>query len=235
MRALIPSLFALAVLPAHAAVHDLATDWSFTENPNGVWTYLGGETPFGSTVSDWLGFGRAWTNGDTYESGLTPMLMRYDGVSGPAQQLEALAGDIVTHTRDTDASGNTDALVVRFVAPTAGVAQISGSLWDAQLNEDRDQLWQLLVDGVVQASGVVLGDGTEGRVNPDTFALSDISLQSGDAVELRVRADNDTIGGFVGMNLSVTVSPVPEPGTWMMATAGLLGLGAWRRRMAATR
>jgi|JRYF01.1.fsa_nt_gb MYXO-CTERM domain-containing protein len=32
---------------------------------------------------------------------------------------------------------------------------------------------------------------------------------------------------------AVSVTAVPEPGTWAMAAAGLLGLGAWRRRAAA--
>jgi PEP-CTERM motif len=33
--------------------------------------------------------------------------------------------------------------------------------------------------------------------------------------------------------VKVRLALVPEPGTWVMASTGLLGLGAWRQRSAA--
>lgn len=79
----------------------------------------------------------------------------------------------------------------------------------------------------------MLGDGTEGRSNPDLFSLSGLSLAAGSIVELRLARFGSDNGGLVGMDMSITVDTppgtVPVPATWALALASLAGLGVARR------
>ncbi len=91
--------------------------------------------------------------------------------------------------------------------------------------------------GYGPSSVQVLDAGTQstlwdgGAFNPGlTAQLFQPQVSSASGLLLRWGPDAHNIGID---NITLSVSPVPEPGTWMMAAAGLLGLGAWRRWLAA--
>ncbi len=127
-----------------------------------------------------------------------PVIFRYTG-SDPSV---GAFGDIIAHTQTNDSNAGAGDFSVRFVSPVAGLANISGRLWDAHQNVDRNQAWEVLVNGISQDSGVVLGNGTEGSGNPDTFSLLSILLQAGDTVVLKAvftASGVQTNGGLVGL------------------------------------
>jgi hypothetical protein len=214
---------AAAITPASAATYDLQTDWSDASNPNGSWSYREDNTPL-IQHPNWSGFGPAWSNGT---SGVTtPMLLQYDGVG--SESIDAVSGNIIGHTANASTSLN-----IRFTSPTAGTATISGNIWDAHTSVDRDQVWQLLVNNVVQDTGVVLGDGTNGSSAPDSFSLV-IALALNDVVDLRsFRQIGESFGGLLGYNMTIDIAPaVPVPAALPLFASGL-GMLAWatsRRR-----
>lgn len=227
----------LGALPAaQATVYGLAGDWSDTQNPNGPWSYLAAGLPLPS-VADFIGFGPAWQDLRLHPSGgngFTPGLFQFDGTGG--EPIDALAGDIVGHSDDgVGVHAGAGVLSIRFTSPTAGLAQVSGNIWDAHLSVDRTQAWSLWVDNVLQASGLLLGDGSEGRNNPDLFSVPTANLQAGSVVELFVSRYQNGIGGLFGANLTIDIDParVPAPATGLLAALGLLAL-ARRPRRAAT-
>lgn len=224
---------ALVALPsAQAAAYNLSSDWSDTTNPNGAWVYQRAGAAFAATVGNWSGFGTAWADSASAGAGFTPMLLKYDGVG--SEPIDAIVDDIVGHTNTNDSNSGAGDLSVRFTNPAAGIASVSGKVWDAHTSQDRDQAWEVWVDGVLSASGIVLGDGTEGRSNPDLFSLSGLSLAAGAVVELRLSRSGADNGGLLGMDMSITVDTppggtVPAPATWALALASLAGIGASRR------
>lgn len=218
-------------LTAQAATYNLTGDWSDLANPNGAWTYLRAGSPFAGTVANWSGFGTAWADSADFGIGFTPMLLKYDGSGSEA--IDAVAGDIVTHTNTGDSNSGAGEVSIRFTNPQAGSATVSGIVWDAHLSVVRNEDWKVFVNGVLAASGTVLGDGSEGRANADQFLLSALTLDSGDTVELLlVRAPGHT-GGVLGLDLTVDVTPVPLPAAlplMLSALAGGLGVARRRRR-----
>lgn len=222
----------VALSTAQAAAYNLTSDWSDTTNPNGAWAYQRAGASFASTVSNWSGFGTAWADSATPGVGFAPMLLKYDGVG--SEPIDAIVNDIVGHTQTNDSNAGAGNLSVRFTNPSAGTASVSGKVWDAHTSQDRDQAWEVWVDGVLSASGIVLGDGTEGRSNPDLFSLSGLSLAAGSVIELRLARFGSDNGGLVGMDMSVNVDTppggtVPVPATWALALASLAGIGVVRR------
>ncbi len=225
----LPLATALAPAPAQASTFDLQADWSDLVNPNGVWSYRRGGAAFAAAVPSWSGFGTAWADNGSGGFGFTPMLLKYDGVGSEA--IDALVDDIVGHTNTHDSNAGAGELSVRFTSPWATVATVSGSLWDVHTSQNRDQTWTLLANNVVLASGVIAGDGSNGRAAPDSFSFSGIALAAGQTVELLVTRSDGHNGGLFGMSLTVA-APVPEPAALPLLALGLAGtlLAARRAR-----
>jgi len=220
----------IACAPAvHAATHNLTTDWSDAANPNGVWTYLRAGSAFAGQAANWSGFGPAWVDSGNPGFGFSPMLLQYDGVG--SEGIDAVAGDVVGHTNSGDGNSGVGELSVRFTNPVTGTAQISGKVWDAHITADRDQDWQLFINDVLQTSGTVVGDGTEGRDLAETFLLAAIGLDIGDTVELRLSRATGQVGGMLGLDMTIDVTAVPVPAAvWLLGSA-FGGLGLMRRRV----
>jgi hypothetical protein len=161
-----------------------------------------------------------------------PMLLRYDGIT--LQTADVLAGDILGHTQTSDGNAGAGELAIRFTNPFAGTATISGSVWDAHTTANRRQQWSVWINGVQLSNGVVLGDGSEGRNNRDTFLLSGQSLGLGTLVELRLSRFAPDNGGVLGMTFDVDLTPtsvMPVPASLPLFVAGIGGLLlAMRRR-----
>lgn len=217
------------VTPASAIVYDLKTDWSDAINPNGQWAYRENSTNL-IQHPNWQSFGPAWSNGTAGTT--TPMLLKYDGVG--SEGIDASTGDIVGHTANSGTNLN-----IVFTTPAAGTADISGSVWDAHLTVSRTMVWELLINGVQQSTGIVAGDGTNGSSAPDPFSLLSVVLAANDVIELRsYKQTGQDFGGLLGFSLTIDLTPdvasaVPLPGALPLfgtVVAGFLGFQGWRRR-----
>lgn len=204
---------------AASTTFSLSANWSNTSNPNGPWSYNQGSTAL-PLVSDWTAAGTAFVGcnqpawAPSNNSGdFLPAEMKANSCTAkdlgtdPHNKLPNVdAGDIVVHTVDS-ANGNPANGVANFVLTVpegdAGLYTISGSVWDAGLDEpDRPQDWELLINGVKKASGVL--SGSVSRSEAQTIHIS-ATLAAGDKVELELFKDAaSAFGYFVGVNLSIT-------------------------------
>ena len=223
--------------PAHATTYDLTADWSNASNPTGVWAYRQGVLPL-PFVSAWRqsdlnGFVQpAWAQGNTNGAFLPGFFQAVAAGSAMCSTCDWQAGDVVVHTTD-QANGSGQGIAnVLFTSPTNGTATISGLLWNARMI-NRTQDWSLSIDGTVVDSGVLLGDGTQGRSHPTTFSFSNVTLDVGDQVVLSYIQDiGAPFGDLVGSNLNINLTPsgVPEPATWALMILGVAGIGVALRR-----
>jgi hypothetical protein len=232
-----------AISATPVSAYDLRTDWSEPANPNGPWSYREGSIVLphnNGGAGDPIPF-------PAYQPSKAPgnFLPAWFKMPNPLPNFDALAGDIIVHTNDNSngnlALGNANVL---FTAPVAGQYHIFGNLWNASTTlapsdfRPRPQDWQILVNGLVQDSGVL--DAIPGhftRSSPDTFDLLTVTLNVGGTIELDVFKDAAAQAGyFVGTNL--TIDPVslpppsaaPEPASLFLLSASLMSVGIARRR-----
>jgi hypothetical protein len=212
------TLLALAAGPAAAAVYDLRADWSDSANPNGVWTFREGLAALphvaswepGAFSADQPGWARSGTSTSRipfwFKASATPSFSDTDW----------LPGDVLVHSRD-DANGiGTGEGNVVFTSPTAALVNVTGSVWMAR-DIGRSNAWSLSRNGTVLTSGTVASGDPYGRATPldlaagsgGPSALTGIYLGPGDTLSLSV-VKTSVFGDFVGVNLTVTTTPVPQ-------------------------
>jgi hypothetical protein len=218
---------------SNATTYNLTTDWSTANNPNGVWSLRGDNTVLPTFFPNHLldGNSGVWAPANTQGNFLPGFFKATDALFG--WQI----GDVVTHTPD-QANGTTFITSnVLFTAPSAGLADISGVVWNARTSSpNRPQAWQLFVNGVLQLSGNLPGDGSNGRATPDVISLLDFALLAGDTVMLSMfrTGPGTSTGDYVGLNLAVDLdtSAVPLPAALPLFATVLAGGGllAWRRK-----
>jgi hypothetical protein len=234
---------------ASATTFDLSGDWSNSSNPNVPWTYEQGSTAL-PAVSDWTAAGTglsgcdqpAWAPSNIAGSFLPAMMQiesscseNFFGTDPNDSLANVMSGDIVVHTVD-NSNGNLSNGVANFVltlpSGDAGQYAITGSVWDAKLDQPtRTQAWEILVNGVEEASGSL--DGSVSRSDAETFDVL-TNLNPGDTVELELYETNGS-GYYVGTHLNVNqVGPLvaSEPRSLLLLAGGLLGLAGLRRRSA---
>jgi len=210
---------------ASPQVFSLSGNWSNENNPNGPWSYNQGSTPL-PLVPDWTGNGSAFVgcnqpawapsnNGGDF----LPAFMKANsctakdlGTDPHNGRPNARPGDIVVHTVDS-ANGSPANGVANFLftlpAGDDGEYEISGFVWDAWIDTGRPQDWELLVNGVEQASGFLSGGVS--RSQAQTFKIF-ATLAAGDTVDLELFEDSTSpFGFFVGVNLSITPIPALSP------------------------
>ncbi len=206
---------------ASATNFSMSGQWSNTTNPNGAWSYNQGTTPL-PLVQNWDAAGtafagckqHAWAPSNN-EGNFLPSLMKANRCTavdlGPDPnngKANALAGDIVVHTVD-QFNGNPGLGVanIEFTLPSGqdGHYVIHGFVWDADLfyGTSRPQDWVLLVNGVVQASGVL--SGAVSRSQAQKFHVL-ANLVAGDTVDLQLIEDPNAFAGFfVGARMTITL------------------------------
>lgn len=229
---------------ASASSFSLSGDWSSTTNPNGPWSYNQGTTPL-PLVPGWGSIAAGGCNQPAWApsanvGNFLPGFMQPNscalsifGIDPNNGLANVMAGDIVTHTVD-GFNGNLALGVAnfKFTLPGGGGAyQISGFVWDAALNTgtSRPQDWELLVNGVEKASGLLIGNLP--RSEAETFNIV-AGLSAGDTVDLELYMDSSSSAGYyVGTNMSISeVSTIPEPSTFALLGSGLLFFGTVLRR-----
>jgi len=227
----------------------LASDWSDSNNPNGVWQY-GTLSPslvftaFRIHVNDYVNVGPpaftgdqpAWTDTvNTGNNGSPQGLAKSIGIS----LFDFPTGSVGGHT-----PASSDYLAALWTAPSAGTIDISGGSWMWR-DLGRHEALSLFVDDSALISGVpipVRSDGVNSS-NPFTLAqaivagggsagsLSDIAVTSGETVILAARRIDAE--DFVGMNFTIDFTPasVPEPSALvLMSVAMALGAMSLVRR-----
>jgi hypothetical protein len=240
---LIPLAVAL-VWTASAAkaqvVADLNANWSDTSNPNvgsfGAWSYNQGTTPL-PHVADWTPLGAstaqpAWAPSTT-AGNVVPAEFR-----ATSAQFGWQTGDVVIDTTDPTNGGSNGFGTFLWTAPSAGNATVSGSVFEGRVDGGRNSVWFLAVNSLIVSQGTLTaGDGHD-RSNPFLFsngtggagALVIPNVAAGTTFNLIVaKTGASTLGDFVGVNYSITVTPVPEPTSLVLAGVMCTALGTTRR------
>jgi hypothetical protein len=235
IRSLAPAFGAALVTVAGAAsgaaVYDLADDFSLVSNPNGVWSYNQANSPLTHLVANWGGIGGEsfWTTTDT---AIFPPAWTKTVAAKPGTHDWAV-GDVVVHSSN---SSNANAGNVTWTAPAAGLLNIFGSAWEADIAAGRDANWTISLNGVALAShtgidGVLRGDADAQFSNNilPAKSLTGHVVAAGDVVRFQVDTTT-TFGHFVGIDLQIELLDIPAPGA--LAAFGVVGAIGPRRRRA---
>ncbi len=234
-----------ALVPAASAgsVADLNLDWSDSSNPNttsfGTWSYRQGSSLL-PEIPNWNSAGftvpqPAWAPSNNAGDILPAEFKATSVPTGMDWQV----GDIIVHTTDSangDSNGPANFL---WTSPNAGIATISGSVWEAATLAGRDNSWSLLVNGIVVSSGASI----DGHDRADPFLFADgtgssaaltQSVAAGSTVDLEItKTSGSTFGYYVGANFTITESAaVPEPSTLILGglAVSAFALTAFARR-----
>jgi hypothetical protein len=189
-------------------VYDLNSEWSDFINPNGVWTYRAGATVMEFSSSAGAVGVPGWVGPDGY----LPVWFKYQG----EDFYDFRTGEVYVHSANSDEEGVANII---WKAPSAGAIDISGSAWfgagDHPSQADRNSIWSLWVNGILLTSGQVAWGDVYDFNSPFLFStgtggagvLQNISVSVGDELMLQVRKESGPYGTFVGINLSVTLTP----------------------------
>ena len=216
------ALVSACVLPAHAAVvYDLTAQWSDVSNPNGVWSYNSGGGPLPSTfraTDPWTTPQKSW--------GDLPGWFRSNGTEQFPHDWQA--GDVITHTGTS---------VIKWTAPIDGLAAVTGAVWPTR-DIGRFNQWDILLNGTSLTSGVIGDADPYSRSAPFNLAngsggpgaISNLSVKTGDTIELRLDRFNSAFGDYAGVTLAITI-PEPQAVFAMLVGLGLFGFVYYRRRL----
>jgi hypothetical protein len=228
---------------ASAALYDLKTDWSDTNNPNGPWTYRQGVTTLG-LVGDWAfaAVQPAWADAIVGSPGHIPTWLRLTA-DGTPDAVDGLAGDILGHSQD-DFSGVGKGLAsVLWTSPEGGLLSINGHAWIAR-DINRAVEVDILLNGVLVRNALLFHGDPYNRSTPCDIAtcfggsgsIAGVPINPGDTVELQlvtgVFGANPPVGDLVGVNLTLNVDPVaviPEPQSYALFGGGIGLLFALKR------
>jgi hypothetical protein len=196
--------------PANVQTYNVAADWSYTQNPNGVWSYNEGSTPLPYALFPWINIPEiCWANGG-YPPAWTKM--QTSPPYGWAPDGDIAWGDVIVHSVSVNPNNPAPANLT-WTSPGTGTIDISGTIWDAYHYIERDDSWGLKLNGTILAGRA----GIQGikRNVPEASLASNISagqslnalkVQKGDVLELYVQPTT-AIGHFVGVDLAVKFIP----------------------------
>ncbi len=209
---------------AHADVFDLATDWSTSDNPNGSWSYFD-DSSLLPAVASWSG--DSWgTPQPGWAAGVgsgPPFMFKSNGTELFSHDWSG--GDVVVHA-DSDTSASS--IVFANLSGGSVEADVSGEIWIGR-DIGRSIDWSLLdAGGSVLASGTVSSGDAFSAASPMTFSVTDELLAASDELTLVFeKGAASPFGDYVGVNLTITTTAVPEPSSAVLA---LLASGvAWSR------
>lgn len=198
---------------ANAAVWAADNDFSATMNPNGPWTLMKNpSSPFTTCFPDYYQNG---SNQQTWADGLWPTQLHVpswaratvDNFDG----LDLRKGSLYAHGAETDRTG-TDYTAVRWTAPHAGAATISGRIWNVR-NLGRTMIWQLKKNGSVISQGSITGGDGFTYATPQDWANGTGGLAAlqqnvvaGDTLELGLISVPSVVGELVGLVFNIATN-----------------------------
>ena len=238
--ALASTLFLLS--PAGTARADqfqysLVNDFSNTQNPNGVWSYNYNAAPISVYQTFWwgeAGWGNLWIGDGCIIRGSQPTgTDPWGNPAGPSHDWQP--GDVMMHALSMPYGGDTTFLNVTWTSPADGMIDISGRAWDGEILPDRDVAWSLMLNGqtIAQRSSVLglyrSDAGAQFASNlVGNNSLTGIPVTQGEVLAFQVATDT-YYGQFVGVQENITLTTVPEAGTFSLLVTGIAGLMLGRR------
>jgi hypothetical protein len=218
--------------PASATMSwDLAGDFSLGGNPNGQWLY--GSSPNLDSLYTVTAYAHmnttdlaplaVWTNGTTNFS--NPSLF-YNPTSLPASvsTLVVPAYEVAGHPGQ-----NGEYTHAVWTAPETGYYLITSTFTGYDTHGTTTDV-HVLVNGVSQFDGIVVGYGSSSQVS---FSSGQLYLQSGDKVDFAVGMigpSGDIDYNYDTTGITARITAVPLPATVLLMGTGLAGLGLLRRR-----
>lgn len=213
----------MSTFDAQATVWDLATDFSTTSNPNGVWSYTEGGNPIAPIAG-------GWGNYSTYDGSILKLDDSWVGTH------DTQAGDVVVHSLSIPYGGASTFVGVTFTSPLTGLYNISGQAWDAEFS-GRNANWTLSVNGQLVAEYT---NGVYGLYRNDAAAqfsnnvlagksLNGVNLAAGEQITFLTQTTT-YYGYFMGVNLTVAAVPEPEEWAMMLLGFGLVGFQVKRKQ-----
>jgi len=188
--------------PGKAQTYDAATQFSFTQNPNGVWSY-GWEASTGAALTLYAtpatdGNGIEWWNG----ADIVPSVWYNPNTQSVSEYTWTLpAGKIAFHPGSQGQNS-----VVRWTAPAGGSVVISGDFigYDYQYPTTTDV-------HVLYDASVSLFDGNIASYNvPLNFSVTR-AVNPGDTIDFNVGygGDDSYLGDTTGLDVSITYAAIP--------------------------
>lgn len=196
------SAFAVLASTSHAAGYDAFSDFSTTNNPNGVWSY-------GYTVGSGFVASPAYAPSGSVAGWTDSSVASYLGVYLASTSLLLHPGDAAN-----------EKAVLRFTAPTAGQYKISLSF----ANGDN-----ATTDFALAQNGVSLWSGAISPSNLSSSQMLTLNLAAGDTLDAIVGYGSN--GNYYNDSTLVNMSLQSVPGPAAMIPFAL-GLVAKRRRRA---
>lgn len=203
---------------APVSVHDVAADFSRTNNPNGVWSY-GWSFGLGSPVIEstdprvregldtWRGNRAADGNPAIYENTTgSPILLGGTALYQPGQfgLHPGPAGEFA---------------VARWTAPASGTITIDSAFVGQDVFNTTTDAHILHNGSVPLFASLVEGFGDTSEV----YSRIIMTVLAGDTVDFSVGFGRN--GNFsndsTGLSATITPEPVPEPATWLLFASGL--------------
>jgi MYXO-CTERM domain-containing protein len=146
---------------------------------------------------------------------------------------------VVMHGAESGRTG-TDLSSVVWTSPSSGTIQIAGGAWVSKLF-NRPMVWEIFRNGSLLTMGVMTQGDPYSKDNPFNFAAGsaggsalNLAVQPGDTIALQIRRQSSaTASTFVGLNLQLSLTAVPEPSGLISAALGLAalaGYAGWRQR-----
>ncbi|MBI1325054.1 PEP-CTERM sorting domain-containing protein [bacterium] len=222
-------------------IYDIKDDWSDVNNPNGAWQLnKAPNSPFTVNQSDWAGNGtnqKAWADAASPGTAHVPAWMKVTNTSIFTAGFVDV-GTIVMHGAEEARTG-TDLSSLVWTSPLAGTVTITGGMWK-EVNT-RSMRWEIRKDGTLLSLGDLNAVDPYTKTNPYDFSAGSggagamtFSVSAGTKVEL-LAYRTSTFASFVGMNYRVTLTPVPEPGTWLLSSLSVATIVFVRSRKKTTR
>jgi hypothetical protein len=204
-----------------AATWDLSSDYSFTTNPNGAWSYgweaaLNGPLTLYDTSSG--NYGPQWYDSSHHSGDNTPTIWKN---TSTVTAYGVAPGQVSLHP-----GWDNSFSVVRWTSPTAGQININGLFGKGDIGA---MSYYIAINGTIISQWLSDSNPTENFSFVRTIAASDI-------IDFMVGAEFGGGNGFGNTPLEVNISsdvgatPLPAALPLFATGAGMLGLLGWRRK-----
>lgn len=210
---MIAYLFTISGFVHAQTTYHLRNDWSDSANPNGPWSYRQGTSSL--TSGTWA---FDFTSQPAWLGTSPASLFRTQSTAGFDVQI----GDVVLHS----ANGEAPLVNVLWTSPSAGTVDLAGGVWMIR-DIGRSNNWLLSHNGVQLSSGALSSGDPFNSTSPFDLdagsggAVNALSVGAGDTIQLAFQQTTGGVGDYIGANLIINFTPVPEPSMVAFLTLGI--------------